>query len=160
MRLQARAVSQQLPGFFLRFAVVVGLVVRQYFRRVEHVDRPGHVGVDKTHQPVVTRNWKPHCIALTGYERARIHASARKTRPIKSRSGARASNHVGGSYLTRRQEADGVDLVCKELPGDGVADVDPELVRKKRQNLTSFVRALDAGERTPLGRLCACGKNQ
>src|SRR5262249_13909147 len=55
---------------------------------------------------------------------------------------------------------DGVDLVCQKLPGDAVADMDPELVRKKRQNLTSLVRALDAGERMPLGRLCTCGKSQ
>src|SRR5262245_13697046 len=98
-------------------------------------------------------------MALTGHTRARIHASrSRKARTVGSRSGPWAPDQVGRPNLTRRQEANGVDLIRKELPRNSVARVDPEFVRKKRQNLASLVCALDAGERMPLRCLCACGK--
>src|SRR5262249_20827804 len=141
LRLGIIFISQQGHAFLPRLAVVELLIVRQGLGGIQNVHRARHVFVDQANQLEVAGHREDDGKLLTlAKNSGRDTAGAVKS--CRTGRKSRASRGKEWPHLTISQERECMSLVNRHRPGDGVASVNPNLVRQESQALPSEIVTL------------------
>src|SRR5579864_6167874 len=139
-------VLEQIALFVCRFLVVEGLIMWQSGCGIKHVNDAVHCVVHKALHLEIACTRESYCESCAldrwwrGHTGRAIEAcgAIEKWRP--RRDGATHSERWKG--LSNHQKRYGVNFVRVEGPGNAVAGMNPNFVRKKSQRLPAHIRGL------------------